>query len=187
MSRGHWNNGKLDHQQAVRPLSSNPGPLLLRQRAPWPPVQRMAGPRSGTAVPLVSPGVYRPAPPAKSGLGQRKYNSCRRRSKNLSSLLSLCAAIVSLLEAPPGLPPPRPWFLEWSVQKLWRFPVAEFIDPVREFKPALKWVSRGVWLILPFNPTIQLALTPVYDLWIRLQYVLHTFTTVPYVLNEFGR
>jgi len=110
MSRGHWNNGKLDHQQAVRPLSSNPGPLLLRQRAPWPPVQRMAGPRSATAVPLVSPGVYRPAAPAKSGLGQRKYNSCRRRSKRLGSLLNKCTAIVCLFEAPP----PSLVFLGWA-------------------------------------------------------------------------
>ncbi len=47
-------------------------------------------------------------------------------------------------------------FRWWQVG--YKNPVAEFIDPVRELKPALKWGSRGVWLIPPFY--VKLDLTP---------------------------
>jgi len=57
-----------------------------------------------------------------------------------------------------------------------RLAVAEFIDPVRELKPALKWGYSGVKVGLkggkthtPFYPTLKLALPPGQDLWIRLQ------------------
>jgi hypothetical protein len=45
-------------------------------------------------------------------------------------------------------------------------PVAEFIDSVRELKPALKWVKVGFkgGIGHPFNPTLRLTLTPVQDL-----------------------
>ncbi len=39
-------------------------------------------------------------------------------------------------------------------------PVAEFIDPVRELKPALKLGLKGAMTRTHFNPTLKLALTP---------------------------
>ncbi len=68
--------------------------------------------------------------------------------------------------------------LEGGISKNYSFhlklscsPVAEFIDSVRKLKPALKWVKGGFemglkgGMVIPlFNPTLQLALSPVQDL-----------------------